>query len=118
MAVLHPSFHVVIQVSCNPPKSIVRSGGKIRVIFVSWGGGFDFPIFFGGDCCCCYQATFFFRHWTSSGNVQGGFSENRRNAVCVLHESVQPCSGGLLCGVPYAWVSFRLERYLTFRWDF
>lgn len=44
--VLHPSFHVVIQVSCNPPKSIVRSGGKIRVIFVSWGGGFDFPIFF------------------------------------------------------------------------
>lgn len=103
--VLHPSFHVVIQVSCNPPKSIVRSGGKIRVIFVSWSGDLVFRFFFGGDCCHVFSALDFF------GKCAGGF-QKIVEMLCVLHESVQPCSGGLLCGVPYVRVSFRLGALL------
>lgn len=107
--VLHPSFHVVIQVSCNPPKSIVRSGGKIRVIFVSWGRGLIFRIIL-----VVTAATFFFGAGLLREMCRGVFPKIVE-MLCVLHESVQPCSGGLLCGVPYAWVSFRLGRYLTFR---
>lgn len=105
--VLHPSFHVVIQVSCNPPKSIVRSGGKIRVIFVSWGRGLIFRFFFGGDCC----HVFFFGAGLLREMCRGVFPKIVE-MLCVLHESVQPCSGGLLCGVPYVRVSFRLGALL------
>lgn len=77
MAVLHPSFHVVIQVSCNPPKSIVRSGGKIRVIFVGWGRGLIFRFFLVVTAATFFSALDFF------GKCAGGFPKNRRNAVCV-----------------------------------
>lgn len=99
LVVLHLSFRVV-QVSCNPPKSIVRSGGKIRVIFVSWGGDLIFRFFFLVVIAAATKPRFF-SALDFFEKCAGGFPKIVE-MLCVLHESVQPCSGGLL------WVVFRM----------